>query len=64
VSRERRTTVHVVVSLVLSLACLIAGGFTGPVLTWLLIIGGFGFFLDAATLAWSRTGGTLRDFRQ
>jgi hypothetical protein len=56
--------VHLVVSLVLSLACLIAGGFTGPVLTWLLIIGGFGFFLDAATLAWSRTGGTLRDFRQ
>ena len=43
--------------------CLTAATWTGPVLSWLLVMGSFGFCLDGATLMWSRSGG-LSDHRQ
>jgi hypothetical protein len=43
--------------------CLTAAAWTGPVLSWLLVIASFGFCLDGATLMWSRSGG-LSDHRQ
>ena len=44
---------------VLALAFLIAAQFTGPVLTIVFMIAGFGFVLDGATLLWSRSGGMM-----
>jgi hypothetical protein len=43
--------------------CLTAATWTGPVLSWLLVMASFGFCLDGATLMWSRSGG-LSDHRQ
>jgi hypothetical protein len=43
--------------------CLTAATWTGPVVSWVLIMASFGFCLDGATLMWSRGGG-LSDHRQ
>jgi hypothetical protein len=43
--------------------CLTAANWTGPVLSWVLVMASFGFCLDGVTLMWSRSGG-LSDFRQ
>ena len=48
---------------VLGSICLVVAGWTGPVLTWILLIAAFGFMLDGATLLFSRGGG-LSDHRQ
>jgi uncharacterized membrane protein len=40
------------------LLCLVAAGFVGPIVAWLLIIGAFGLILDGATAMWERAGGT------
>ena len=38
--------------------CLIAAGFAGAIVDWLLIILAFGLILDGATAMWERAGGT------
>jgi len=38
--------------------CLIAAGFAGAIIDWLLIILAFGLILDGATAMWERAGGT------
>ncbi|HSD79481.1 MAG TPA: hypothetical protein VLB47_02430 [Solirubrobacteraceae bacterium] len=48
---------------VLGSVCLVVADWTGPVLTWVLLIAAFGLILDGATLLFSRGGG-LRDHRQ
>ena len=54
---------RVLAPLLAAALCLLAGGFTGPVLTVVLIILAFGFIFDAVTLLWSRAGG-LNQYRQ
>ena len=50
-------------SLVLGSVCLVAADWTGPVLTWVLLIAACALILDGATLLIARGGG-LRDYRQ
>jgi hypothetical protein len=38
--------------------CLIAAGFVGAAIDWLLIILAFGLILDGVTAMWERAGGT------
>lgn len=40
------------------LICLVLSLVVGPLLSWVLIIAGFGFVLDGATAMWERAGGT------
>ena len=44
--------------------CLAAAGWTGTVLSAVLIFLAFGFCLDGVTLMWSKTGGSLTEHRQ
>jgi hypothetical protein len=52
--------------LVGGLLCLIAVGFVGAVLGWILIIAGFGLVLDGATATWEKAGstGNLTTYKQ
>jgi hypothetical protein len=43
--------------------CLVVSGFTGSLLTAVLVIVAFGFALDGATIVWSKGGG-LSEYRQ
>jgi len=44
--------------------CLTAASWTGPLLSWVLVMASFGLCLDGLTLMWSRTGGSLTEHRQ
>ena len=43
--------------------CLVATSWTGPILTWVLLLAAVGLILDGATLLWARGGG-LTQHRQ
>ena len=43
--------------------CLVATTWSGPILTWVLLLAAVGLILDGATLLWSRSGG-LTQHRQ
>ena len=44
--------------LVAGFACLVATGFVGPIVGWLLFIAAFGLILDGATAMFERAGST------
>jgi hypothetical protein len=41
----------------LAALCLVASNWSGPILTWILLLSAFGLVLDGATKWWSRSGG-------
>jgi hypothetical protein len=43
--------------------CLTVSGFTGSIITAVLVITAFGFTLDGATIMWSRAG-HMSEYRQ
>jgi hypothetical protein len=60
---ETRARIRVIAPFVLAAVCLIAAGWTGPLVTALLTIAAFGLVLDGATTLFARGGG-LREYRQ
>jgi hypothetical protein len=62
-SAETRERLRIGIPLVLAAVCLIVAGWTSSLVTAVLVFAGFGLFLDAATLLFSRSG-HLSDHRQ
>jgi hypothetical protein len=60
---ETRARLRIVVPFVLAAVCLIAAGWTGTLVSALLVLAGVGLFLDGATLLFSKGGG-LPGYRQ
>jgi hypothetical protein len=52
--------------LIVAIACLVAGYYVPPWVTYVLVIAAFGLLFEAGTAWFSRAGGTgsLKDFRQ
>jgi len=52
--------------LLLGTLCLVAAYWTGPVVTYVLIIASFALLFDGCTAMFARAGGTggMRDFKQ
>ena len=46
---------------VLAALCLAATTWTGPILTWVMLLAALGLILDGATLLWSRSGGLMQN---
>ena len=57
VVRVRKSTLRVLLPFIAAALCLFATTWTGPVLTWVMLLAALGLILDGATLLFSRGGG-------
>ena len=55
--RSLKATRRVWLPFAIAALCLVASTWTGPILTWVVLLAAIGFILDGATLLWSRGGG-------
>jgi len=55
--RSLNATKRVWLPFAIAALCLVAATWTGPILTWVLLLAAIGCILDGVTLLWSRGGG-------
>ena len=59
-SAQTRARLRIAVPFVLCAVCLFVAGYTSPIVTAVLLVAGFGLFLDGATLPSELAGAALR----